>query len=351
MKYLFYIAKLYSLPIIQPLTDYLNQNRQHDYVLFCSEKVKHQIEKEDKWKNVKILSSIKECKLYQPDFCLTPGNYIDFRIPGIKVEIFHGVGIEKSSHYKIRHFFDIYLSSGPFVTRQYQKLQEKYRYFLVKETGWAKFDYIMNYPVENLKEKLGIPSDKKVILYAPTFSDKLQSADDLLPVIPRIIRPNELFLLKFHELKNERFIEQIIAETGNQIMIINSHDITPYLHVSDVMISDTSSVLYEFMALDKPVITYKTRSRKDKGIDITHPDELRPALDRCLKNPKEFSNLRKQHLNEVNPRLDGSIAKTIFDTLDAVVKNNELSKKKKPLNLFRKVKILYHELFRKGYIR
>lgn len=46
---------------------------------------------------------------------LCPGNFVDFRLPGIKVELFHGIGIEKPSHYKIRRFFDLYLTSGPVV--------------------------------------------------------------------------------------------------------------------------------------------------------------------------------------------------------------------------------------------
>lgn len=351
MKYLFYIAKLYSLPIIQPLCEYLDHQTEDSYILFVSEKVKKKILDTDYWKNKSIITHISEGIKYNPDFCLTPGNYIDFRLPGIKVEIFHGIGIEKNSHYQIRHFFDVYMTSGPIVTQKFQELQNKYRYFLVKETGWAKMDYIMKFNTSNIKERYHITQGKKIILYAPTFSNKLQSADALLPVIPDIIQENELWLVKFHEIKDTQFIHQIQGKKPDQIRIISDNDITPYLHIADLMISDTSSVIYEFMALDKPVITYKTSKRKDKGIDIQSPDQLRPAIDRVLNNPSEHHEQRLRHLKEVNPYLNGEISNNIFIALKQIIINNELKGKKKPLNLFRKMRILFHETFRKGYLK
>ena len=146
-------------------------------------------------------------------------------------------------------------------------------------------------------------------------------------------------------------IEYIKSLNDDRIVLLDTHDITPYLYIADVMISDTSSVLYEFMALDKPVITFKTMARKDKGIDISSANELRPALDRILANPKEHSELRKKHMNEVNPYLDGNTSSNIFRTLEKIKENNELPKKKKPLNIFRKLRIFYHEKFRDGHLK
>lgn len=351
MKYLFYIAKLYSLPIIKPLCEYIDQIPEDHYILFVSEKVKTKMKDNDYWKNKKMITQISEGIIFNPDFCLTPGNYIDFRLPGIKVEIFHGIGIEKKSHYQIRHFFDVYMTSGPVVTQKFLELQKKFKYFLVKETGWVKMDYIMKFDTSNLKEKYAIPQDKKIILYAPTFSNKLQSADTLLPIIPEIIHENELWLIKFHEIKDAQFIQQIQGKLPDHIRIISDNDITPYLHIADLMISDTSSVVYEFMALDKPVITFNTSLRKDKGIDIQSADQLRPAIDRALNMPSEHHENRVRHLNEVNPYLNGEITNNIFIALKQIIINNELKGKKKPLNLFRKIRILFHETFRKGYLK
>jgi hypothetical protein len=351
MKYLFYIAKFYSIPIIKPLVDYLEKNKTDEYAFLVSQKVNSRLIEEKIWQNERIFTNIQDGKMFQPDFCLSPGNYVDFRLPGIKVEIFHGIGIEKESHYQIRHFFDVYLTSGPIVTKRFLGLQKKYKYFLVRETGWPKMDYIMTYPAEKIREKYGFEKAKKIILYAPTFSKKLQSGEDILPIIPEIMKKNEIWLIKFHEFMDKSLISEFEKLANPNLQIVNTYDITPYLYVSDVMISDTSSVLYEFMALDKPVITFRTSKRKDKGINIQNPSELRPALDRILSNPEEHKNVRKRHMEEVNPYLDGKIAERVFTTLVKIKENKELPKKRKPLNLYRKFRILYHEKFRKGYLK
>jgi len=346
MKILFYISKKYSLPIIDPIVKYL-EDTNHLFAFFTSQKVMKQIPTD--LNRYKFLSNIEETKLFSPDLVIVPGNFVDFRIPGIKVQIFHGLGVEKASHYKIRHFFDVYCTSGPFVTGKYKKLQKKNKYFLVKETGWSKADHIVNYPTINLREKFKIPKNKKVILFAPTHSKKMQSAESLLPIIPNMINEDEIWFLKFHELMNKK-VKNSIRNSKN-IKIIDDYDITPYLHLADVLITDTSSVAYEFMILDKPVITYRTQSRKNKGIDISRPSELRKAIDISLSDPQEFHQNRINHIKEINPRIDGKICENLISTLEKILNNNELQGKIKPLNLFRKFQVLYHEKHKKGYLR
>lgn len=346
MKFLFYIAKIYSLPIIKPLVIYCNQTN-HEYGFYISQKVEEHFPEE--WDQKKKIKTISQAKKFQPDFVLCPGNFVDFRIPGIKVQIFHGLGVEKKSHYKIRHFFDVYLTSGPFVTEQFQKLQRKYGTFLVKETGWPKVDYILQYDPKNIGTKFKIPKNKKVILYAPTFSRTMESASDLLPVIPNIVKDNEIWLLKFHELMDKNLIDTIKEKKNPNIRIIDTIDITPFLHLSDIMISDTSSVVYEFMVLNKPVITYRTYSRKNKGFNIHSPYQLREAIDKAYGN--SFKTQAKEQLAEVNPYLDSKTSRRIFNTLKEIKEKNLLPRKRKPANLFRKYQVLFHALFRKGYMR
>ncbi|MBT4576091.1 MAG: hypothetical protein HOB92_06440 [Candidatus Cloacimonetes bacterium] len=346
MKILFYVSKKYSLPIIAPIVKYL-EHSEHSFTFFVSKKVRD--ENISDISNYKLLQNIEETKIFSPDVVIVPGNFVDYRIPGIKVQIFHGLGVEKTSHYKIRHFFDIYCTSGPFVTEKYKKLQKRMKYFLIKETGWPKVDHILNYPTKDLQEKHHVPKDKKVILFAPTHSRKMQSAESLLPFIPNIIKEDEIWFLKFHELMNKE-IRESVNDTDN-IRVITDYDITPYLHLADILITDTSSVAYEFMTLNKPVITFNTQSRKNKGIDITQPLELREAIDRSLSDPSEFHQNRVHHIAEINPRIDGKICENLISTLESVILNNELKNKKKPLNLFRKLQILHHEKFKKGYLR
>jgi CDP-ribitol ribitolphosphotransferase len=348
MKYIFYIAKAYSIPIIQPLAEYLDKQGS-DYRFYVSEKVYKR--RPESWDENKILLRLKDARNYKPDFVLCPGNFVDFRIPGLKVQVFHGLGVEKDVHYKIRHFFDIYLTSGPYVTERYKNLQDKYGYFLIRETGWPKIDYILNYPAGNIRKDLNLPEDKKVILYAPTFSTQHESVSSLTDVIPQIMKDDEFWIFKFHELMDPDLIKDYQALDKLKALVLVDAEITPYLHASNVMISDTSSVIYEFMVLDKPIITYKTQARQDKGIDIKKPDELRIALDRSFANPDEFKKNRRRNLEEINPYLDGKISERVFRELQAILEQNIRAKKRKPFNMFRKLQVIYHGIFRKGYLR
>ena len=348
MKYLFYISKIYSIPIIQPLAEYLKSVGK-PYRFYVSDKVLKNRPQE--WDEDLVLTSLADAKHFKPDFVLCPGNFVDFRIPGIKVQLFHGLGIEKEAHYKIRHFFDIYLTSGPFVTKRFEKIREKFPYFSILETGWPKVDYILNFNAENIREKLGLPVEKKIILYAPTFSKQHESATSLSEVILKIMLDGEFWLFKFHELMDKELGKQFENIDSQKGTVLQNVEITPYLHAADVMVSDTSSVVYEFMALDKPIITFRTQAREDKGLNILTADDLRPALDRSLSDPKEFQGNRKRHLQEINPALDGKISENIFRKLEEIKAGEEFPKKNKPLNLFRKTQIVYHSVFKKGYLR
>ena len=180
MKLLFYVSKLYSIPVIQPLVSEA-AGRNARVAFFVSSKVMKQLP--DAFSEFEIFTELKDAITFNPDFVLCPGNFVDFRLPGIKVELFHGIGIEKPSHYRIRHFFDLYLTSGPVVTEHFKEMGKKYEYFRTVETGWPKIDHILNYDTTHIKERFNIPCNKKIILFAPTHSKTMESASAILPKI------------------------------------------------------------------------------------------------------------------------------------------------------------------------
>jgi len=347
-KYLLYIAKLYSIPVFRPIVAYLEETGR-DFAFYVSDKVALRFP--SLWDRRRILTDLTQAKQFHPDFVFCPGNFVDFRIPGIKTQIFHGLGIEKSAHYDINHFFDIYCTSGPVVTSRFNQMAQKHGYFLVEETGWPKVDYILQFREKYQGIVFEPPAGKKVILYAPTFSSRHQSASRILRYIREVIRDDEFWIFKFHDLMADDLVKPFYAIPPELGVVVKNEDITPFLYAADVLISDTSSVVYEFMLLDKPVITYRTESRPDKGIDIRNIEELRPAIERCLNQPGEFRAERQRHMSEVNPYTDGLTTQRLVSRLEDLQKKGKFSGRKKPLNLFRKGQVLYHGRFRQGYLK
>ncbi len=337
MKILFYISKRYSYPIIKPIVDELRKSKKHTIAFYLFPRTVNDFPL--KWLRYQVFELPEAAIDFAPDFVLVPGNFVDYRIPGMKVQIFHGLGVEKPAHFKIRPHFDLYLTSGPYVTNKFKRLQKKHDHFYVEETGWAKIDHILEYDFKDLKAKFNIPKGKKVVLYAPTFSNKMESASALLPYLKQTIKDNEFWLIKFHELMNRSKIENLFREDMNNVRIIDDFDITPYLHLADVLISDTSSVNYEFMILDKPIITYRTLSRYDKGINITEPNELREALDEAINNPADRKYNRIVQLNDIHPYNNLGVSKRIIETLEKYHRL-KIPSKRRHLNFFRRFQTL-----------
>lgn len=348
MRVLFYISKQYSLPVIAPLQDYLRSTGD-TFAFYVSNKVRRELP--ERWKDRPVFQAVEDGIAFNPDLVIVPGNFVDYRLPGRKVQVFHGIGIEKPSHYEIRHFFDVYCTSGPLVTEAFERRRRRYKYFLVRETGWPKVDWILNYPREQLRQTLNLPLCKQVILFAPTLSRKMESASDLLPVISGSFREERIWVVKFHELMSKNIKAMAGELDPGRFRVVDAPDITPYLHAADVIVSDTSSVVYEFMLLDKPVITYRTAARPDKGIDISQPEELEPALERALHHPEEHRENRRRHLAEVNPYQDGRTSERLFGELRRIMEEDLWPKRRMPFNLFRRLQIRYHAKYRKGYLR
>jgi len=335
-RYLHFITKPYSFSVIQALIDEINRGNWGESMIYLPDELQRLYQFKDP-----VTSSLAEAVDFQPDAVFVPGNIVHDKIPGLKVQVFHGLCEEKGGHYKITGFFDLYCTSGPLITRKFRMLAQKHGYFQVAETGWPKVDLLLK-PFErnDVFHKIGLQTDKKVILYAPTFSPKFKSSDKLFPLLPAVIRDDETWIVKFHDLMDREDKRRFKQLESDNIRVWEHSDNIPLLHAADVLISDTSSIVYEFMLLDKPVITIDAGVRLEKGINIGNIDQLRNAVDRSIADPKEFSHNRQRVLREIQPYSDHENAARVLKATEAILSSDiHTTVKRKPLNLFRKYKV------------
>ncbi|MBP5646725.1 MAG: CDP-glycerol glycerophosphotransferase family protein, partial [Bacteroidaceae bacterium] len=110
--------------------------------------------------------------------------------------------------------------------------------------------------------------------------------------------------------------------------------VTRYQMMSDVMISDTSSSVYEFLLLDRPVVTFRTIARDVYWENIDDTSMLTEAFDRALNDP-DAKIRRRWVMENYDPHLDGECCRRMIDEAQDYIKRHGVPSGRN-LNLWRK---------------
>jgi len=177
------------------------------------------------------------------------------------------------------------------------------------ESGYPRNDilYTSNKKtdINKIKKRLNIPQDKKVILYAPTWRDNdyystgkyrfnLQLDIDKLK---DKLSGEFIILLRMHYLVAEHFD---LSLYNNFVYDFSSYsDISDLYLISDVLITDYSSVFFDYVNLRKPILffTYDLESYRDelRGFYFDFEEQAPGPL---LKNTNEIIDYLELIRNE-----------------------------------------------------
>lgn len=339
MKFILFCLNNYAFSILEPIKVILEEKK-HDYIWYVSPKIINAFP----FKEEPYTTSLLKLRPYKSDVIFAPGNEVPYFLRGLKTQIFHGLAGEKKGHFRIRQYFDLYLTQGPYFTRTFNDLKKIHRDFDVIETGWPKLDiYGKNKTTFNShkKELLELYNAKKIILYAPTFSPKLTSAPFLFEEFKLCAKNKDyVILLKFHPLMDKKWIETYkeLADDIDNIIFQTENDITKFLLISDILVSDTSSVIYEFILLDKPVITFNNISNNILWENSNDYGKLNGLIEKNITEDS-FHSFRSQIIKEYHPYNDGMSGLRMVEAVEYYLKNNPVPERRK-ISLFRKLKTL-----------
>ena len=178
----------------------------------------------------------------------------------------HGTGDKKyGGSFNTLETYDYHFISGPKHLSKIKDVGLEIPEEKLIKIGYPKFDDYVNQKVN--KEKyynyLGMKDrSRKNILYAPTWEwgdgtlhkYGKKFCQEISKDFNLIIRPH------YHDRKHIRKMKSWTKKTGlehiyfsNPANIINSNSINDFF-VSDLMISDTSSIIYEYLITKKPII-------------------------------------------------------------------------------------------------
>jgi CDP-ribitol ribitolphosphotransferase len=108
-----------------------------------------------------------------------------------------------------------------------------------------------------VRERYGIPMDRRVVLWAPTFrGDRVTDARDAgtldLEELTSALAPDHVLLLRLHPFV--RHATTIPTDAAGFIRDVSDHpDINELMLVSDVLVTDYSSAIFEFSLLERPM--------------------------------------------------------------------------------------------------
>ena len=180
-------------------------------------------------------------------------------------DVVGGVSNYKDKFYRQKENWDYLLSDNPFSTEKFQSC------FMYPKEKILEYGYPANDPLyapdreeraRKIKEKLGIPADKKVIMYAPTWRDDNyyeigQFKFDLDLDVNRLEKEfgdEYVLLLRLHYL----VVEALDMSKYGKFAVNGSayDDVTDLYLITDILITDYSSVFFDFANLKRPVLYY-----------------------------------------------------------------------------------------------
>lgn len=131
--------------------------------------------------------------------------------------------------------------------------------------GYPRVDCLVNSPAEEatkIKQKFGIPTDKKVILYAPTWRDNSYELSGYTFELQvdfykwKAALPEEyVVVFKPHYLIANSY--EVPAELNDFVYAMDaSADINDAYLMSDILVTDYSSVFFDYAVLNRPIYFY-----------------------------------------------------------------------------------------------
>ncbi len=202
------------------------------------------------------------------------------------------------------------------------------------EVGYPRNDCLLNVDekqVKALKEELGIPMDKKVLLYAPTWRDNNYTMKGFqfelevnFALWKEILGDEYVVLFKPHYLIVTKF--DMEAYEGFVYLMNANMDIATLYPLADVLVTDYSSVFFDYAILKRPIYfyMYDLENYRDelRGFYIDINSDLPGDIfedEKAMLEAIKADEFNYERLNEFskyyNSNEDGKSAQKILDVI------------------------------------
>lgn len=330
-RYLLFVSELYALAILRPLQAAIRARGDEAAWFFERESLTEHLHVDEL-----RLASVRAVIDWRPDAVFVPGNWVPEFFPGLKVEVFHGFSVGKRSesrgHFRVRGSFDLYCTQGPDTTLPFQELARQLGFFRVAQTGWPKLDPLFQgrYP--------HAAGERPAVMYASTFTESITSARILRDTIARSAHAGEWqWLVTLHPKMAPEVIEAYRVLEGPNLRFEMTDDILALYAQADVLLSDTSSVVPEFLTQLRPVVTFRNRRPGPHLLDVQQVEDVVPALRQALARPDDLMRAIRDYADRIHPYRDGRSSERVLEATTRAIGQGRAGLGRKPLNLWRRL--------------
>lgn len=209
----------------------------------------------------------------------------------------------------------------------------------IKMTGSPRVDPMFNLSdnYQTLYTKLGIPKNKKVVLYAPTYRNNADDSgiiqinsidiDKLLKILSTKFGGDWVFVFRAHNSVLDKLRENSVFDSPYIINGNMGDDMMEYMTIADAMICDYSGAIFDYVHTYRPCFLYahdlEHYTQVERGTymeikDLPYPFAETPEnLYECIMNynPED----QKNNIDDFNKRIgnveDGHASERVVDII------------------------------------
>ena len=224
------------------------------------------------------------------------------------------VGGNVDSANTVRNFLhaDYLLSANPIMTRMYlesYKLKDILPGIIIEE-GYPRNDLLVSTPESRIVRKLArygihVDGSKTLVVYAPTWRQGSQAkavvnGEELLGVkraLEDVLDPDSYQIL----VKPHQFVYNALKddEAYKGLLVPSTIDSNELLSITDILVSDYSSIFLDYMVLNRPIVFYTPDSEgytQDRGLAYSLdelPGPYATTLDELSELISRIDDLRE----------------------------------------------------------
>lgn len=230
--------------------------------------------------------------------------------------------------------YDFMISPSPYATDKFKSAFALSSKTEVLEYGYPRNDALVRHKcdyryISSIKHKLNISN--RVILFAPTFRDDLYGEggksiwyDDLLELANKVGRTTTILF------RSHYYDDSHIPRIRNLIDVSNYNDINELYLVSDILVTDYSSVLFDYAILEKPIYIFSKDYEKYRSVVRGMYFDMESTLNVNIHNTISSLHyaIENKHgsslFEKINCRFNNSVCNdSSFKVLSKVIDNEK----------------------------